>query len=116
MKADREWKNGCLTLDKHSGQVLRDVLGDPQRVPGVNGSIGKNNSAGANVVAAIILIRLGHGRCQQLCTDIVKLCTLFHLKPKKISGHHEASRKVEQEKRRCVLYSLKREACERLVG
>lgn len=75
--------NGFLTLDEHSRQVLCDVLGDPQGVPGINGSIGKNDSAGADVVAAIILIGLGHGCCQQLCTDIVKLFTLFHLKPKR---------------------------------
>lgn len=79
-------KNGFLTLDEHSRQVLRDVLGDPQGVPGVNGPIGKNDSAGADVVAAIILIGLGHGCCQQLCTDIVKLFTLFHLKPKQEIG------------------------------
>lgn len=82
-KVDGGWKNGFLTLDKHSRQVLRDVLGDPQGVPGVNGPIGKNDSAGADVIAAIILIRLGHGRVQQIFTDIVKLCTLFHLKPKR---------------------------------
>lgn len=83
IKDDGGWKNGLLTLDKQSRQIRRDVPGDPQGVPGVNGSIGKNDSAGADVVAAIILIRLGHGRFQQLCTDIIKLRTLFHLKPKR---------------------------------
>lgn len=82
-KVDGGWKNGFLTLDKHSRQVLRDVLGDPQGVPWVNGPIGKNDSAGADVIATIILIRLGHGCFQQIFTDIVKLCTLFHLKPKR---------------------------------
>lgn len=93
-------KNGFVTLDKHSRQVLRDVLGDPQGVPRVDGPIGKNYSAGADVVAAIILVRLGHGRCQQLCADIVKLCTLFHLKPEGKPGLHEASRKVKQKKKK----------------
>lgn len=79
---DGGWMHGFLTLDKHSREVLRDVLGDPQSVPGINGPIGKNDSTGSDVVAAVILISLGHGLCQQLRTDIVKLCTLFHLKPR----------------------------------
>lgn len=82
IKVDGGWTNGSLTLDKHSRQVWRDVLGDPQGVPGVNGPIGENDSAGADVVAAVMLIGLGHGCCQQLCADVVKLCTLLHLKTK----------------------------------
>lgn len=117
MKADRGWTKGSLTLDKHSRQVLCDVLGDPQGVPGVNGPVWKNDSAGADVIAAIILIRLGHGGCQQLCTDVEKLFTLFHLKPKNGKSElHEAGRKVKQGKRRGLRYSPKRKAGEGLVG
>lgn len=86
MTVNKGWVYGVLTLDKHSGQVLCDVLGDSQGVPGVHVPISKNNFAGADVIAAIILVRLGHGLCHQVCTDIVKLFTLFHLKPKQEIG------------------------------
>lgn len=70
-----------LTLDEHSGEVACDVLGDSPGVPGVNGPIGKNYSAGADVIAAVILVGLSHSRCQLLSADIVEVCTLFHMIP-----------------------------------
>lgn len=72
----------CLTFDENSGEVRCDVLGDSQGVPGVNGAIGKNYSDGADVIATIILIGLGHGLCQLLGTDIVEVRTLFHMIPR----------------------------------
>lgn len=50
-----------LTFDENSREVRCDVLGDSQGMPWIDGPVGKNNSGGVNVVAAIILVGLGHG-------------------------------------------------------
>lgn len=71
-----------LTFDENSREVRSDVLGDSQGVPGVNGPVGKNYSAGADVIGAVILVGLGHGLRQLLSTDIVEVCTLFHVIPR----------------------------------
>lgn len=70
-----------LTLDEHCRDVTCDVLGDSQGVPGVNGPIGKNYSAWADVIAAVVLIGLSHGCYQLLGTDVEEVSTLFHMIP-----------------------------------
>ncbi len=75
-----------LTFDENSREVRSDVLGDSQGVPGVNGPVGENYPAGADVIGAVILVGLGHGLRQLLGTDIVEVCTLFHV----ISGGENA--------------------------
>ena len=71
-----------LTFDENSREVRCEVLGDSPSVPRVNGPVGKNYPAGADVIGAVILVGLGHGLCQLLGTDVVEVCTLCHVIPR----------------------------------
>lgn len=70
-----------LTLDENSREGRCDVLCDSQGVPRINGPVGENYSAGADVVAAVVLVRLSDGLGHLLGTDIIEVCALFHLIP-----------------------------------
>lgn len=70
----------CLvTFDEDSRQTGCDVLCDSQGMPRVNGTVGKNDSAGADVVATVVFVGLQHSLRYLLSTDVVKFSALFHL-------------------------------------
>lgn len=68
-----------LTFNEESRELNCDVLSDPQSVPGVDGPVGEHYPAGADVVAAVILVGLGNGLCHLFSTYVVEVCTLLHL-------------------------------------
>lgn len=76
------WKrtpSSWLTFNKDGRKLSCDVLSDSQSVPGVDGPIGEHYPAGADVIATVVLVGLGHSFCHLLSTDVVESCTLFHL-------------------------------------
>lgn len=69
---------GC-SFDKNCGQLRRDVRGDSQSVPRIDGTVWKDDSGGANVVSAVVFISLSHGLGQLLRAHIIEVCTLRHV-------------------------------------
>ena len=75
------YTSGSLTLDKDGGQVIGDVAGDPQSVPGVDGAVGEDDPGGVDAVASVVLVGLRHGVSESLGTHAVVVATLFHMVP-----------------------------------
>ena len=50
-------------------------------MPGVDGTVGENNSRGTDVVAAVVLIGLVYSSIECLGADVENVLTLFHMVP-----------------------------------